>query len=123
VRAAEQASDIESLLQRLKLPRFSLGSCFEAAGVFDPALLAEIIEEIGECLDDIEPNQTYLLILIQRFSNSRDTPLTSHLSGTSGRGTSIISGTRRLSPVQGQDGLAHSLGRMTSRFLGSACCL
>ncbi|NQU41758.1 hypothetical protein HQ520_00635 [bacterium] len=57
MRGLQQVSDIESLRQRLKLPRFSLGSFSEAAGLFDPALLAAIIEEVGECLDDIEPDR------------------------------------------------------------------
>ena len=54
MRGLQQASDIDSLRQRLKLPRFSLGSFSEAAGLFDPALLAKIVEEIAECLPDIE---------------------------------------------------------------------
>ena len=54
VRGLQQASDIASLRQRLGLPRFSLGSFSEAAGLFDPQLLAQIIEELGECLADIE---------------------------------------------------------------------
>jgi hypothetical protein len=54
MRGLQQASDIDSLRRRLKLPRFSLGSFSEAASVFDPALLAKIVEEIGACLPDIE---------------------------------------------------------------------
>jgi hypothetical protein len=54
LRGLQQASDIPSLRQRLKLPRFSLGSFSEAAGVFDPDLLARVIKELGACLSDIE---------------------------------------------------------------------
>jgi len=54
LRGLQQASDIASLRQRLGLPRFSLGSFSEAAGLFDPDLLARIIEELGACLADIE---------------------------------------------------------------------
>jgi hypothetical protein len=54
VRGLQQVSDIDSLRQRLKLPRFSLGSFSEAASLFNPALLAKIVQEIGACLPDIE---------------------------------------------------------------------
>jgi hypothetical protein len=60
MRGLQQASDIESLRQRLKLPRFSLGSFSEAATVFDPQLLAAIIEMMGQSLVDIEPRQGLL---------------------------------------------------------------
>ena len=56
MRGLQQVSDIEPLRQRFGLPRFSLGSFSEAASVFDPQLLAGIIEELGECLGDIEPD-------------------------------------------------------------------
>ena len=49
----------------MKLPRFSLGSFSEASGLFDPELLVPIIEELGECLEDIEPNK-HLTNLNQR---------------------------------------------------------
>jgi hypothetical protein len=54
VRGLQEASAIEPLRRRFGLPRFSLGSFSEAGSVFDPQLLAAIIEEVGECLDDIE---------------------------------------------------------------------
>lgn len=54
LRGLQQVSDIDSLRQRLKLPRFSLGSFSEAVSLFDPALLAKIVEEIGGDLPDIE---------------------------------------------------------------------
>ena len=57
MRGLQQASDIDSLRQSLGLPRFSLGSFSEAANVFDPRLLAGIIEEISDCLPDIEPDK------------------------------------------------------------------
>ena len=57
LRELQQASDIESVRKRLKLPRFSLGSFSEAGSVFDPQLLVPIIEELGQCLEDIEPDQ------------------------------------------------------------------
>lgn len=56
LRGLQQASDIDSLRRRLKLPRFSLGSFSEAGNVFDPALLAGLIEELGQALPDIEPD-------------------------------------------------------------------
>ena len=65
MRGLQQASDIASLRKRMKLPRFSLGSFSEASGLFDPELLVPIIEEIGSCLDDIEPNK-HLTNLNQR---------------------------------------------------------
>lgn len=65
LRGLQQASDIESLRKRLKLPRFSLGSFSEAASVFDPKRLVPIIEKIGLCLEDIEPNP-HLLNLDKR---------------------------------------------------------
>lgn len=58
MRGLQQASDIASLRRRLKLPRFSLGSFSEAAGVFDPKLLASIVEELGESLQDIESHES-----------------------------------------------------------------
>jgi len=57
MRGLQQASDIESLRKRMNLPRFSLGSFSEAGSVFDPALLEPIIEQLGDCLEDIEPNK------------------------------------------------------------------
>jgi hypothetical protein len=57
MRGLQQASDIESLCKRMRLKRFSLGSFSEAGTVFDPALLEPIIEELGQCLEDIEPNR------------------------------------------------------------------
>jgi hypothetical protein len=65
LRGLQQASDIESLRRRLKLPRFSLGSFSEAASVFDPERLIPIIEKIGACLGDIESNP-HLLNLDKR---------------------------------------------------------
>lgn len=55
LRGLQQASDIGSLRRSLKLPRFSLGSFSEAAGVFDPGLLADIIAEVSESLPEIDP--------------------------------------------------------------------
>jgi Transposase DDE domain len=54
MRGLQQVSDIEPLRRRFGLPRFSLGSFSEAGNVFDPELLAAVIEEIGQCLGDIE---------------------------------------------------------------------
>ena len=56
MRGLQEASDIEPLRRRLGLPRFSLGSFSEAGNVFDPQLLAEIIEILGGCLGDIKPD-------------------------------------------------------------------
>ena len=57
MRGLQQASDIESLRQRLRLPRFSFGSFSEAASLFDPRLLAKIIEDIAGSLAVIEPHK------------------------------------------------------------------
>ena len=65
MRGLQQASNIKTLRKRMKLPRFSLGSFSEASNLFDPELLAPIIEEIGHGLEDIEPNK-HLVNLRQR---------------------------------------------------------
>jgi hypothetical protein len=56
LRALQQASTLEQIQRQLGLPRFSLGSFSESAAVFNPELLAPIIEQIGERLSDIEPD-------------------------------------------------------------------
>ena len=56
LRGLQQASDIDSLRRRMKLPRFSLGSFSEASTLFDPELLVPIMEELGAQLGDIEPD-------------------------------------------------------------------
>lgn len=56
MRGLQQASELEAVRRKLALPRFSLGSFSEAGNVFDPELLAPIIEQIGARLDDIEPD-------------------------------------------------------------------
>lgn len=56
LRGLQQASCLEQLQRKLRLPRFSLGSFSESAAVFDPALLVPIIEQLGGRLDDIEPD-------------------------------------------------------------------
>lgn len=65
MRGLQQASDIDSLRKRVKLPRFSLGSFSEASSLFDPELLVPIIEEIGNAIEDIETNK-HLVNLGQR---------------------------------------------------------
>jgi hypothetical protein len=47
LRSIQQASQLEKVRRSLGTPRTSLGSLSEAAAVFDPALLAEIIVELG----------------------------------------------------------------------------
>jgi len=60
MRGLQQASDIRALREQLKLPRFSLGSFSESGSVFDPQLLVPIIDQLGESLENIEPNQQLL---------------------------------------------------------------
>jgi hypothetical protein len=55
-RGLQEVSDIEPLRERFGLPRFSLGSFSEAASVFDPQLLAPIVEKLAKDLPDIEPD-------------------------------------------------------------------
>jgi hypothetical protein len=47
MRGIQQVSTLKKVKQKLKLPRFSLGSFSEAGRVFDPALLKPIIEQLG----------------------------------------------------------------------------
>ncbi len=47
MRSLQEASELEKVQQRLKVPRFSLGSFSEAASVFDPDRLLEIISELA----------------------------------------------------------------------------
>lgn len=65
MRGLQQASDIDSLRHRMKLPRFSLGSFSEASGLFDPELLVPIVEDIGNAIEDIETDK-HLVNLGQR---------------------------------------------------------
>lgn len=55
MRGLQQASGLDELQRKLKLPRFSLGSFSEAGHVFDPDLLVPVMEQISERLGDIEP--------------------------------------------------------------------
>jgi len=57
MRGLQQASDFRSIRRKLGLPRFSLGSFSEASQVFDPDLLVPILEQLGACLGDIEPDK------------------------------------------------------------------
>lgn len=54
VRGIQQASDIATVRKKLKLPRFSLGSFSESGGVFDPALLAPIVEDLCAKAQDLQ---------------------------------------------------------------------
>src|SRR5262245_24652026 len=47
MRSLQEASELEKVQKRLKVPRFALGSFSEAARVFDPERLLEIIQELG----------------------------------------------------------------------------
>jgi hypothetical protein len=47
LRGLQQASELEKVQQRLKVPRASLGSLSEASRVFDAELLKPILEELG----------------------------------------------------------------------------
>ena len=62
MRGLQQASTIDSLRKQLNLPRFSFGSFSEAGSVFDPELLRPILEQIGERLENMEPNQRLLAL-------------------------------------------------------------
>jgi hypothetical protein len=52
LRGLQQASELEKVQKKLGCKRSALGSLSEAASVFDPERLKEIIEELGE---DLEP--------------------------------------------------------------------
>ena len=47
MRSLQEASELEKVQQRLKVPRFALGSFSEAVRVFDPDRLIEIIRELA----------------------------------------------------------------------------
>jgi DDE family transposase len=47
MRGLQQASNFDSIREKLRLPRFSLGSFSEAGSVFDPELLVPIIEQLA----------------------------------------------------------------------------
>ena len=47
LRGLQEASELDLVQQQLKVPRFSLGSFSEAARVFDPERLLEIIRELS----------------------------------------------------------------------------
>ena len=47
MRSLQEASELDKVQKRLKVPRFALGSFSEAARVFDPERLLEIIQELG----------------------------------------------------------------------------
>lgn len=57
MRGLQQASEFPSIRRQLGLPRFSFGSFSEAGQVFDPNLLVPIIEQLGDCLTDLEPDE------------------------------------------------------------------
>jgi hypothetical protein len=50
LRALQRASKLESVFQKVGARRVSIGSLSEAASVFDPERLAEIVAELGENL-------------------------------------------------------------------------
>ena len=53
LRAIQQACELKKVQRKLKCPRASLGSLSEAAGVFEPERLKEIIRELGEQLKPV----------------------------------------------------------------------
>jgi hypothetical protein len=57
MRGLQQASEFDAVRRKLDLPRFSLGSFSEAGTVFDPELLVPIMEQIGQCLGDLETDE------------------------------------------------------------------
>jgi hypothetical protein len=57
LRGLQQASDLKQLQSKLGLPRFSLGSFSEAGVVFDPDLLVPLLEQLGQRLDESEPDE------------------------------------------------------------------
>lgn len=54
LRGLQQASELPKLQQRLGVKRFSLGSFSEAAGVFDPAPLRDIVDEFAATVPPLE---------------------------------------------------------------------
>ena len=54
LRGLQQASTLDEVRRKLRLPRFSLGSFSEAGTVFDPDLLVPIMEQIAGRLNDVE---------------------------------------------------------------------
>lgn len=52
LRGIQQASELKNVQRKLGCPRASLGSLSEATRVFDPELLKEIVEDLG---DQLEP--------------------------------------------------------------------
>lgn len=50
LRAMQQASELKNVQRKLGCARASLGSLWESARVFDPSLLREIVQELGEQL-------------------------------------------------------------------------
>lgn len=54
IRGLQKVSEFDKIRDKLKLPRFSLGSFSEAGHVFDPEVLVPIIEQICGQLSDIE---------------------------------------------------------------------
>lgn len=53
LRGLQQASELQKVQKKLGCPRTSLGSFSEAASVFDPERLKEIIDELGEQLQPL----------------------------------------------------------------------
>ena len=53
LRGIQQASQLKKVQRRLGCARASLGALSEAASVFDPALLEEIIAELGERIEPV----------------------------------------------------------------------
>jgi Transposase DDE domain len=53
LRGLQQASELKNVQKKLGCPRTSLGSLSEAAGVFDPERLKEIIAELGGQLEPL----------------------------------------------------------------------
>ncbi len=55
LRALQQASTLEKVRRKFKIPRASLGSLSESVQVFDPELLKHIAEQLGDQIPDSVP--------------------------------------------------------------------
>ena len=75
LRALQQASELPRLQKRLGIKRVSLGSLSEAAGVFDPEPLRQLVAEFGASMPDL-PNDPRLSDLKQAVTLVDGTLLT-----------------------------------------------
>jgi hypothetical protein len=103
MRSLQEASELEKVQQRLKVPRFSLGSFSEAARVFDPDQLIEII---GELAMDAKP--------VVKDARLKD--LTQALTAVDGTLLSALPRMAAASLLKGQTGSALVKWRLHTHF-------